>query len=101
MATHTIGAVEVGVHNVLLTANTVEEFIFSRGPRSVEIVSDGVEEVYFTIDGTDPTVGGQNSYRMPKGVVSVDSRSWAHTIGGRTVKVISAGASTVSVQKGD
>lgn len=90
---------QVAAHGITLTANTVETVTFEYWPHVVEVVSDGAAEVYYTIDGSAPTVGGANCFRLPA-TPCVDSRSLEHTVGTVTIKLISAGTPKVSVQKG-
>jgi hypothetical protein len=102
MATHTIaaGAVAASSHPFTLTANTVDTFTFSEDLNSVDIISDGAAAVFYTIDGTAPTVGGTACYLLPAGAISVDTRqpkSGDVTV----VKIISAGTPAVSAQRSD
>ena len=55
-----------GVRAKTTTANVVDTVTFNARVSVVEIISmDGADEIYFTLDGTDPTVGGDNTYVMP------------------------------------
>lgn len=98
MATHAVASGEVGAHAVLLTASTIETFTFAGGLGRATVVShDGAAALYFTTDGTDPTVGGSHCWVMPAAIGTV---TVAVPGSGTTIKVISAGAPTLSVQRG-
>jgi len=99
MATHTVSSGQVGVHAVTLTANTVETVTFADDLTSVEVISDGAAAVYWTADGSTPTVGGNNCYFLPAGAASVDTRQ-PMTASGTVVQLISSGTPTISVQRG-
>lgn len=99
MATHTVGPDEVGAHRITLTANTIETVTFTEDLPNSEVISDGTAAVYYTLDGTTPTVGGNNCYVLPAGAACVDSR-YVRTAGNTVVKLISTGTPTVSVQRG-
>lgn len=98
MVTRTIGAGDVGKHAVTLTANTVETFVFTDNVGAVQVVSDGVAAVYFTTDGSEPTVAGDNCYLLPAGTMAVDDRVTSNSPRD-VVKVISSGTPTVSVMR--
>lgn len=100
MGTHVIARDEIGAHNVTLTASEVETFTFGEDLQSVDVISDGAAAVYFTLDGSEPTVEGANCYVIPGGFSGVDTRQ-PRTAQATVVKAISAGTPTVSVQRGD
>jgi hypothetical protein len=59
----------------------------------VEVEADGTSPVYFTTDGSTPTVGGDDTYIVRSGALHVD----VETAGTVTVKLISAGTPAYSV----
>jgi hypothetical protein len=98
MANHTVDAGNIGVHDVTLTADTVDTVTFEDDLRYVEIIShDGTAAIYFTVDGSTPTVAGANCYVYPPaiGVVKAQSPQQGETV----VKLISSGTPTISVCK--
>lgn len=96
MADHTIEADEVGIHNVTLVAATVDTFTFEKDPEAIEVLTDGEAEVYVTVDGSAPTVGGAHTWKLP---AVVCSRRIAHRRNPAVVKVISAGTPTISITR--
>lgn len=76
------------VDTVTLTNTQIDE---------VEILNrDGSAEIYFTVDGTAPTVGGNNTNVLPAAVGSVVV-GVRRAAGGVVVKLISAGTPAYSV----
>lgn len=96
MANHTIASSEVGVHNVLLTATQVDVFTFAKDPGTIEVLSDGAAAIYVTVDDSTPTVGGTHTYKLP---AVPCARRISHKSSSAAVKVISAGAPTISVTR--
>jgi hypothetical protein len=105
MANFTVAAGNVAKHAWTLTANQVDTITFADNIGTVDVITDGTADVYFTVDGSTPTVAGANCYRIPgAGGAMVDTRTTLQTSasgGADVVKVISAGTPSVSVQKGD
>lgn len=98
MATHTIASGQVGKHEITLTADTVETVVFEGGLGRATVLShDGAAAVYFTTDGTEPSVAGSNCWVVPAaiGALTVPVRS----SGPNTVKVVSEGTPTISVHR--
>lgn len=96
--TTTVAAGKVGSPLLTLTADTAETVTFTdriTGP--IEVVVDGsnTDGVWYTNDGTVPTVGGANCYYVPPGWV--DSRL---SEAPDTIKLISSGTPSVRVQVG-
>jgi hypothetical protein len=57
----------VSVIDKTLVANTQDTVTFVTPVVTVEVLSDGAAELFFTIDGTAPTIGGQHCYVLPAG----------------------------------
>lgn len=94
-----VAAGRVGKHAITLTANTVTAVTFEDDLLSVEVSTDGSARVFYTLDGTDPTVGGTHCYCVPTGFGSDEHEP--RTPGGTVVKMISAGTPVVCVHRGD
>jgi hypothetical protein len=96
VASYTVAAGERGVHNKTLVAATVDTVTFSEDLREIEILSDGAAAVFVTVDGSAPTVAGNNTDILPAG--GMTARTLTSAPGGDTaVKLISSGAPTYSV----
>lgn len=99
MANVTVEVNEKGAYERTLTAETVDTVTFDGSLFEVEVISDGAAPLYFTLDGSDPVVGGAACYHMPAIAsvreVRVDYR------GGVTVKLISEGTPTYSVSRSE
>lgn len=96
MATYTIDGDEVAVHETL-AMNTVDTVEFDVADREIEVLNRvGTDEIYFTIDGTTPTVGGENCYVLPAAMGSLKVPVRASTT---VVKLISASACEYSVTR--
>jgi hypothetical protein len=78
-----------------LVASTVDMVTFDHDCDSVEVLSDGAAKLYFTVDGTVPTVGGQNTYTMLAAPSTRVVR--IPTAGNTVVKLVSAGTPMYSV----
>lgn len=111
MASYTVAIGDKGVHAKVLAANVVDTVSWPVGatgtpgwmktPKAVEVLTDGLADVYFTTDGSTPTVAGGNCYRVPVGSTSsliapVDDTD---PTDGAQVKLISTGAATYSVTR--
>ncbi len=110
MASYTVSVSEVGAHAKTLVAATVDTVTFTLGstsspgwanvPKRVEILTDGADDIYVTVDGSAPTVAGANCWRVPaiqgSTVLSVvDSNPYDAVV----VKLISAGTPEYSVSR--
>jgi hypothetical protein len=77
-----------------LVASTVDTVNLSGGFNYVEVSNWGSARIFFTIDGSTPTVGGDDSYPVgPGGSLPVPVTTPATV----AVKLISAGANDYSV----
>lgn len=97
MASYSVSAGAIGAHNKTLVGGTVDTVTFADDADLIEVVSDGAAALYFTLDGSTPTVWGENTYFMP---ASLSERTEAPgTPGGTVVKLISSGTPTYSVSQ--
>lgn len=98
MATHTVAAGKVGTAAFTLVADAVDTVTFTGTDLdAVTVVSDGAAAVWYTLDGSTPTVGGDNCWYIPD-VVGVDTQS-PPSSGQTVVKLISAGTPLLRVQR--
>lgn len=97
MASYTVDADEVGVQNKTLAISTVDTVTFGADVDGVVVFSDGTAALYFTVDGTTPTIGGAKTHVSPAGVKSA-RRVTVPTSGNTVVKLISSGAVGYSVE---
>lgn len=84
--------------HVTLTAATVATVTLDADFNNVEVVNvDGTAAVYFTLDGDDPTVAGDDTYVLPAAVGSVEMpvHNWSAAT---SVKLISSGTPKVAVR---
>jgi hypothetical protein len=79
-----------------LGASTVDTVTFDHDCERVEVLSDGAAKLYFTVDGTAPSVGGQNTYVLPAGAAN-SKIVQVPTAGNTAVKLISSGTPMYSV----
>jgi hypothetical protein len=85
--------------HVTLVAATPQTVTVDGGFGWIEVVNTGTGNVYFTVDGSVPTVGGDDTWVAVPGFSSVlENVDRAGTV---DVKLISAGTPTVSVQVRD
>lgn len=81
---------------VTLSAGTVATITLGVIANQVEILNvDGAAEVYVTVDGSTPTVGGDGAWCLPAaiGSLELEPRTSSRTV----VKLISSGTPRVSV----
>lgn len=95
MATKELDRDDIG-WTLTLSPGVVETVTFSRDVPGLEIVVEGATDpVFYTLDGREPAADGTDSYRIPAGDW-VDRRDPP----GGTVKLVTAGTATVTVQRG-
>lgn len=100
MTDYTVAAGKVARHGINMTAAQADTVTFADNIGSVDVMSDGTANVYYTVDGSTPTVGGSNCYRLPSGMPGIDTRDTRNDAGIDVVKLIADGATVVSVQVG-
>lgn len=98
MTTTAVARNERAAWDKVLVAATVDTVTFVNDPDVVRITNEtGTAIIYITTDGTDPTVGGAKCYRVPATAgASIDIQSDQDLT---TVKLISAGTPTYSVER--
>lgn len=95
MAAYSVAADEVAANAKTLVAATADTVTFTgRDLDKVEVVSDGTAAVYFSVDGSTPTVAGAKCFSLPAASVPVSRIVSVATAGATVVKVISAGTPT-------
>lgn len=98
MASRTVSASDIATPTFTLAGSTVDTVTFTNNIGAIEIISDGAAAAYYTVDGTTPTIDGTNTYLLPAGVTSVDTRPTVNSGGSDVVKIISAGTPSIRVQ---
>lgn len=83
--------------HLTLAASTVDAITFSSNPKTVEVCNrDGAAAIYFTVNGVDPTVGGDDCFVVAAAAgaaLAVDAPTTTATV----VKLISSGTPAYSV----
>lgn len=100
MATYKVATKKVGAYAKTLVASTVDTVEFADYLPAVEVTSNGTAAIYFTIDGSTPTVGGAECYELPAlaSVRTVDIPNSSERPA-TVIKLISAAMPTYSVAK--
>lgn len=81
-----------------LVAATVTTVTLTRDFQRVEVVNvTGTAAIYFTVDGSDPTVGGDDTYVLPAAICSFEAPS-ASSGSTTVVKLISSGTPGFAVE---
>ena len=85
-------------HNTL-TASTVATVTLDSGSYDTVLVTNrsGSNPLYVTVDGSVPTVAGDDTFVVPAAAGASKAFGWEST-GAVTVKIISAGAEDYSVE---
>jgi hypothetical protein len=103
MAAYEIEADKIGAYAKTLTAETVDTVTVKSPSAYIELITDGSAAIYFTIDGTAPTVGGANCYVLPAvpsvREIRVRASELTDASGNLAVKLISAGTPEYHVSK--
>lgn len=99
MGSYTLTAGQRAAHAKTLVAATVDTVTFDSEVGQVEVLShDGSSPIYFTVDGSTPTVAGAGTFVLPAAVGALEVPVAYNAAGGDTaVKLISAGTPTYSV----
>lgn len=99
MASYTVPAGHVGVHEKQLAANTADAVTFTGASRlTVEVLSDGSADIYIRFGaGNAPTVAGTQCWRIPAGSASAEFA--LNEVGSVVVNLISAGTPVYSVAR--
>lgn len=92
MATHSVARAK----HATLVAATVDTVNLSGDTPEVEVLNRGGDYIYFTLDGSVPTSGGDDTYVVPPGS-ALQVPDWSGA-GPSQVKLISASAVAYSVQ---
>lgn len=97
-----VAAAEIGVWEQALVASTVDTVTFTRDPDSVvdevRVTNvSGTASIYFTTDGTAPTVGGKATRWLPA-VAGANRTVRLQEPASTVVKLISSGTPTYSVE---
>lgn len=83
--------------HITLVANTVSTVTLDSDYDWVEVINrDGAGEVYFTLDGSTPTVAGNGTLVLPAAISGVEMEYNRTTAA--VVKLISSGTPKVSVR---
>ncbi len=111
MTAYTVAMGQIGAHAKVLTPSAVDTVTFALGvdrsvagwanvPRRIEVITDGLADIYVTIDGSAPTVAGAGTYRVPalpgSTFIDVEDSNGQDPV---VVKLISSGAATYSVSR--
>lgn len=98
MAEYVVNSGDVAVHNVQLQPSVVTWVSFIDDVPEVEILSNGAAPIFYTRDGSEPTINGSNTRLIPAMAagVLIDQILMSHHHD--VLKFISAGSPTISVQ---
>ena len=98
MAEYKVEAGQIGAYEKVLVASTVDTVLFEERVTTVRVISDGTAAIYFTTNGTAPTVKGAADLQVPKGSLFFTQEITEGAGTSLTVKLISAGTPTYSVE---
>lgn len=98
MTTIPVASGRVGTYANTIAAGVMDTVNFADDLEEVEVVTDGAAALYYTVDGTTPTVGGTNCWELPAGNGYVRTIQ-VPTAGPTVVKLISSGTPKYSVSR--
>jgi hypothetical protein len=55
------------IKHATLGVNTADVVTFSKSFKAIEVLNRGSVEIYFRVDGTNPTIGGDDAYVVMPG----------------------------------
>lgn len=94
----TLTAGQRAAHAIALSASTVDTVTFTGYVKRVRVVNlTGDAIIYFTLDGSTPTVGGVATYVLPAAISNDEEPVPDSKASNAVVKLISAGTPTYSV----
>lgn len=100
MATTALTAGQIAAHALTLVGSAVDTVTFTDDVDAVQVLNlSGTAAIYFTIDGTAPTVAGVNTYVLPAATGASLTVSIAPAGSITSVKLISSGTPQYSVQR--
>lgn len=102
MSEYTVAAAvsgQVAANDKTLVANAVDSVTFDEEIEAVEVLTDGSAAVYFTVDGSVPTVSGQHCFKIPATGAATSLTVWPPSRGLAEVQLISTGTPTYSVTR--
>jgi hypothetical protein len=96
----TISADQVSSGRLTLVPNETCTVSFEQNIGAVQVLSNGAGAAFYTVDGSEPTIDGLNTFELPDGVHSVDERDTTNLPGAPTdvIKILSAASPTIRVQ---
>jgi hypothetical protein len=99
--TYTLALTDLGLYGKTLTANSEDQITVARSHAfdvvALALLSDGTAAMYFTTDGTAPTVGGANTRELPAGAIA--QLTFSLPLNQTTVRLISAGTPKYSLTR--
>lgn len=100
MASYTVNGNDIAVWGNSVAGGVVDTVTFTRDAGTVRVHLDaGTTAIHFTVDGSTPTVGGANTYRVRASAGDYAEVDVPGSGGpGSVVKLISSGAVTYSVE---
>lgn len=98
MASYTVPEGHIGAHAKTLVASTVDSVTFTNVDLAeVEVITDGIDDIYLAFGSTTPTVAGTDCWRVP--AVAGSYVFPVRTSGQTVVRLISAGTPEYSVSR--